>query len=704
MPSPPSHLTRRPRRTITIAIATAGVLLLAATASTNAQEVSYAVADIGSVLAPTGSSFVTALNEDGDACGEAWIGSTRAAFVYTYERGPVALPALAPYTNARAYDLTERRADGAVTVVGVVTDSFYQEDGDRGAWWTYSTRTGELIASGLVEPLPGFARSTLVAINKDRVAVGRSVDPGIQQMTHRLDDGLSQAIDFPSTIVDLNNAGQIVGGNLRGDLRGAFEPLGWPRAASGVGLTAINDAGDCSAVANMPFTDGAGWFVNGLARHVDGVWHLIAANSRFDGAVDINIHGDVVGVLGVSGAARPVVYAAETGTLSLVNELIDPFEQFLAQSVSSINDHGQLGIGGVAAVLTPLGRMIIPGDVNGDAEVEAIDLCAWRSSPIDLDDDGDADDADEAWLVERLADLGITISDCDGKGVPDVCDIADGDAEDCDLNGVPDRCQTDCDADGVPDACEPDCNANGIPDDCDLADASSDDCNDNGIPDECDDADTIVVASIPDPPAPLFEGVPYSESILVGASGAIADVRVSVDLDYRIGQVTLRLRHAGVDVTLVDRPGSSSGNTSGYSNLGYRIALHDDATQSIQAIGASCCDFGPITSPPAYRPLEALSAFDGLPRDGVWELEFIGGFAQHFDPKLLGWSLEITDEAVEVGDCECPADLNGSGAVEVGDIGLLLAAWGTSGADLTGDGTTDAGDLGMLIGAWGPCD
>ena len=47
------------------------------------------------------------------------------------------------------------------------------------------------------------------------------------------------------------------------------------------------------------------------------------------------------------------------------------------------------------------------------------------------------------------------------------------------------------------------------------------------------------------------------------------------------------------------------------------------------------------------------------------------------------------------------ADLNGDGAVDGGDLAILLAAWGTPGADLNGDGVTDGADLAILLAAWG---
>ena len=52
----------------------------------------------------------------------------------------------------------------------------------------------------------------------------------------------------------------------------------------------------------------------------------------------------------------------------------------------------------------------------------------------------------------------------------------------------------------------------------------------------------------------------------------------------------------------------------------------------------------------------------------------------------------------------CPADIDGSGAVDILDLLTLLADWGNCCVgDLNGDGTTDVDDLLDLLGMWGPC-
>ena len=54
----------------------------------------------------------------------------------------------------------------------------------------------------------------------------------------------------------------------------------------------------------------------------------------------------------------------------------------------------------------------------------------------------------------------------------------------------------------------------------------------------------------------------------------------------------------------------------------------------------------------------------------------------------------------------CPADFDGNGSVDGGDLAALLGSWGTCAgcaADIDGNGAIDAGDLAELLGSWGPC-
>jgi hypothetical protein len=94
---------------------------------------------------------------------------------------------------------------------------------------------------------------------------------------------------------------------------------------------------------------------------------------------------------------------------------------------------------------------------------------------------------DDFVAVEHLLPT-YGLTDCNGNGVLDVCDIADGTSIDCDGDGQPDECDlvdNDCDGNGVPDQCDPDCNGNGVADACDITGGVSADCQPDGVPDEC---------------------------------------------------------------------------------------------------------------------------------------------------------------------------------------------------------------------------
>ncbi len=52
----------------------------------------------------------------------------------------------------------------------------------------------------------------------------------------------------------------------------------------------------------------------------------------------------------------------------------------------------------------------------------------------------------------------------------------------------------------------------------------------------------------------------------------------------------------------------------------------------------------------------------------------------------------------------CSADLDGNGAVDGGDLGAMLSAWGGAGpGDLDANGIIDGADLGVMLSSWGSC-
>lgn len=108
--------------------------------------------------------------------------------------------------------------------------------------------------------------------------------------------------------------------------------------------------------------------------------------------------------------------------------------------------------------------------------------------------------------------------------------------------------------------------------------------------------------------------------------------------------------------------------------------------------------------------------FTGTPINQITLIGSTGnnGDGGHTGFSTSGWlTLNATDSAnsryaiarIYLGPTApvCPADVNGSGAVDASDLAAVLAGWGTTSPDINGDGTVNASDLAALLAAWGPC-
>ncbi|MFQ5462592.1 MAG: right-handed parallel beta-helix repeat-containing protein, partial [Phycisphaerae bacterium] len=92
----------------------------------------------------------------------------------------------------------------------------------------------------------------------------------------------------------------------------------------------------------------------------------------------------------------------------------------------------------------------------------------------DLDGDGNTSETVPFDLDESPRIAGMTVdmgvyeqSDCNGNGILDIQDIADGTSSDCNNNQLPDECEPDCNANGTADPCELDSDGDGAIDACD---------------------------------------------------------------------------------------------------------------------------------------------------------------------------------------------------------------------------------------------
>ena len=83
-----------------------------------------------------------------------------------------------------------------------------------------------------------------------------------------------------------------------------------------------------------------------------------------------------------------------------------------------------------------------------------------------------------------------------------------------------------------------------------------------------------------------------------------------------------------------------------------------------------------------------------------------GGPIGRFEIGAVNSYFVFDDVIWEAIPAPCPEDLDGSGAVDFGDILAVVSAWGNVGGpeDLDGSGTVDFGDLLAVLAAWGSCE
>jgi polyhydroxybutyrate depolymerase len=90
----------------------------------------------------------------------------------------------------------------------------------------------------------------------------------------------------------------------------------------------------------------------------------------------------------------------------------------------------------------------------------------------------------------------------------------------------------------------------------------------------------------------------------------------------------------------------------------------------------------------------------------VWFTE-VQGSSHVYQPGAadLVWTRFFSQIVSEETVCAtCRGDLDGSGTVDGGDIGVLLLDWGQTGpADFDRSGAVDGGDIGVLLLEWGDC-
>ncbi len=199
-----------------------------------------------------------------------------------------------------------------------------------------------------------------------------------------------------------------------------------------------------------------------IFRMVNGQFNLVAQGfplAKPSGVIEDVFTGDIIVADAVVGQAFRI-----TATGSVIGLAIPP--------IPGAHDLIQNKLTGDFAVVGMNALVAVPKDGSGNKIIVS-------GAPFQKLSGMAIDGANARILLTDPAARAIyTVAgslDCNGNGLPDVCDITSTFSNDCDLNDVPDECE-------LPYI---DCNVNNIPDFCDIINGTSLDMDANNVPDEC---------------------------------------------------------------------------------------------------------------------------------------------------------------------------------------------------------------------------
>ena len=205
-----------------------------------------------------------------------------------------------------------------------------------------------------------------------------------------------------------------------------------------------------------------------------------------------------------------------------------------------------------------------------------------------------------------------------------------------------------------------------------------------------------------DAASPTVIGTITDEILLVDGSvqsGSAGDTRDYFTITVPTGATLEAMRL----VTYVD------GTTGNDANTGY--AMIDEGTSSVvPSTSTSSSLLGGSRLSRFYFPDSTVNMLVGFATGSQGGTGFSlplgpGDYTinvQQTGPQLNVYGIQLEFDGIEA---PCPADLDGNGSVDGGDLGLFLGVWGTSpcALDLDGDGSCTGADLGILLGSWGGC-
>jgi hypothetical protein len=149
------------------------------------------------------------------------------------------------------------------------------------------------------------------------------------------------------------------------------------------------------------------------------------------------------------------------------------------------------------------------------------------------------------------------------------------------------------------------------------------------------------------------------------------------------------------------------GGDPGASNTTSLDPEFGGAMVDVPATGAGWYNSSPpnlqgLSDPETGRTL--VGRFVTLPMAAAETLQFSGSISFKSYPGGPAQQDSATASFTYV-EAPCPSDIDGNGAINGGDLGILLLDWGSDSArsDIDGNGIVNGADVGLLLLAWGPC-
>lgn len=222
-----------------------------------------------------------------------------------------------------------------------------------------------------------------------------------------------------------------------------------------------------------------------------------------------------------------------------------------------------------------------------------------------------------------------------------------------------------------------DCNGNGIDDAVDIADGTSQDCNSNDVPDACDILNGTSVDCAGGPLGDETSGQKLWDSICINCHGVDGSGGVGPDIrNYTRVEIWTEL------LPPTDHPGGAHPE--------YTVQDFANLEAFLDTVGGSGGRADMV-------PDECQTDLVDCDNDGTPD-------ACELD---AGTQVDVNYDGVP-DDCQvtCLGDVNEDGAVDVSDLLIVLADWGTCvgcPADIDADGLVNVNDLLILLANWGPC-